>query len=428
MKRRNFFYSLFGGLAAGSYLTTAKSSPIIESLTQNLPNLNKAGTGENYWNLVRKWFPLREKKTYFNTGGLGPSNYAVLETFFQETMRLETIGEHDHRRVYEVTQKAANFLGANPDEIGLTRNTTEGMNIIARGLPLKQGDEILMSTHEHVGGTIPWLALSNDIGVKINLFEPAPTAAENLNIIESKFTPKTKVLSLSHVTCTCGLKFPVKEIAQLCRDRQIIFVLDGAHPPGMFRINLHEIGCDLYATSGHKWLMGPKGTGILYVSQRMMDIWKPTYVGAYSEDGSYDLNAKHLVIKKKANSVEYGTRNTPLYLALGAAMDFVNSIGQERIAQRGLSMSDYFRTKLMNELPEVEILTPSEKDLYCSIITFRSHKMDAIDLQRAISRKHYTRVRNVSENGLNAVRCSFHVYNNFQEIDQMIEIMKDILR
>lgn len=428
MNRRKFMNRMVSGTAGAAIGISAARAAGNKSTKPDLSNLAQSRSDENYWKMVRLWFPLNPEKIYFNNGGLGPSHYYVLNTMQKATMELEFEGEHGHHQVHEVNEKAARFLNADPTEIALTRNTTEGMNIIARGLPLKKGDEVLTTTHEHVGGAIPWLGLVNDVGIKLNLFEPALTAAENLNLIESKLTKRTRVVSLSHITCTTGLKFPVKEIARFLHDRNIIFVLDGAHPPGMIPVDLHDIGCDFYATSGHKWLMGPKGTGLLYVKKEMFDVWKPTYIGAYSGDGNYNLKKSHFSHKHEANSTEYGTRNTSLALGLGAAIDFINTIGQQKIGERGQALADYLRKLLLENFPNIEILTPAENESNASIISFRFNELENNKLQHGIQSTHNIRLRGVDENDLNAIRVSLHVYNNFEQIDILVDTMKKVLK
>lgn len=427
MNRRKFITRMTEGAAGAALGLEFATEANSVNHSNIILDIKQARNEKEFWQLVRSCFPLSKEKTYFNNGGLGPSPYSVIETMHHETIKLETEGEHGHQLIHQVNEKAARLLNVETAEVAITRNTTEGMNIIARGLSLRKGDEVLLSTHEHVGGTIPWLALAQDIGIKINLFEPGKNQAENLNIIEQHITPKTRVLSISHITCTTGLIFPAKEIGQLCRDRDIIYVLDGAHPPGMIPLNLPETGCDFYAASGHKWLLGPKGTGLLYINKNIYDRWHPTYVGAYSDAGTYNIDKLSYQYKTEANATEYGTRNAAVALGLGAAIDFITTIGQERIAVRGKAMATYFRNRLKEEMPDIEILTPDDEDSYASIITFKSKKMPYSELQHKISEQKNIRLRGVGEHQLNAIRCSCHVYNNFADLDLLVETMKNIL-
>ncbi|MBN1349863.1 aminotransferase class V-fold PLP-dependent enzyme [candidate division KSB1 bacterium] len=417
--RRSFVKSLLGGVAGGALGLAALNETLAASGATPMSLPPMVDPDEKFWQIVRQQFLLTTEKIYMNTGGLGPSPRVVVDTLFKTTLQLEEMGEHEHHLVYDVNKKAAKLLGAAPEEIALTRNTTEGMNIVARGLLLKKGDEVLMSTHEHVGGAIPWLALANDIGVKVKLFEPGMTQKENLDIIKKHLTRKTRVLSISHIPCTVGLVFPVNELTHICRENNIFYVLDGAHPPGMIPVNLHEIGCDFYASSGHKWLLGPKGTGILYVRKEMFEQWRPTYVGAYS-GGEYDLDKTLFTHKHEANATEYGTRNTALSLALGAAIDFIDTIGQELIAERGKAMASYFMREVQKMQDDVKILTPTEDASRASIVTIKPKNISYSKLQGKITQEGNIRLRGVGEHHIDGIRCSFHVFNNFEEVDKLL--------
>ncbi len=141
------------------------------------------------------------------------------------------------------------------------------MNTVARSLSLKEGDEVILSKDEHIGGAAIWLALSKEIGITIKLVDLDYSGKNNFNIIKKSVTDKTKVLVLSHVTCTTGMILPVKKIANYCKKKGIISCIDGAQAVGMIPVNITDINPDFYVTSGHKWLFGSKGTGILYINE-----------------------------------------------------------------------------------------------------------------------------------------------------------------
>ena len=430
--RRSFLRKLFGGIAATTtFPWLIRDVQGIESRT----NFNRVVTqfknsqseiDEKFWDFVRRQFPLVDDLIYMNTGGLGPSPYSVIETIHSRTMNLEGISETGHEFVDGVRRKASAFFNCGMDEIAFTRNATEGMNIIARGLPLKKGDEVLMTTHEHPGGAVPWLALAKDNGIRIKLFEPGMTQEENLKIIAANLSSRTKVLAISHITCTTGLKFPSEEIARLCHDRDIIFVLDGAQVLGMIPVDFHQLGCDFYTSSGHKWLCGPKGTGILFIRQAMQDQWRPTHVGAYSEK-IYKLEEQILEYQKSASIIEYGTRNSALILGIGAALDFLDSIGMDHVERRGKELALYFKEKL-SSINKLEVLTPQDPDSHGSIVSFRilDQKRNHGDFVGQIKKDHNIRLRPVGEHGLNAIRASFHIFNNFEQVDRLIEAIKKV--
>lgn len=423
--RRSFLRKLVAGGAAASFVVPLLTRGAGWSFHARALSRPDGGSpqDEDYWHMVRQHFPLTTERTYFNNGGLGPSPRVVLDAYREASLRLERICETGHEEISPVRAKVASFLGCEPSELAFTRNTTEGMNIIAWGLPLRRGDEVLMSTHEHPGGAIPWLAVAKEKGIGVRLFEPGKSRQENLRIIERSLGRKAKVLSLSHITCTTGLVFPVKEISAICRQRGVWLVVDGAHPPGMIPVDLHELGCDFYASSGHKWLLGPKGTGLLYVRKEMFGVWRPTYVGAYS-DAVYDLDALRLEYRREAELTEYGTRNTPLILSLGAAFDFLSAIGMQRVAARGRYLAGLLKEQLAT-MSTVQLLTPMEPDSSASIVTFRPTNMKTSLLIDALSKQGF-RVRSVGEHRLDAIRVCAHVYTAVEEVERFGETVRRI--
>ena len=185
--RRHFLKKLAGGLAATTtfpwILSSAENAEAADNFYTALQNYTgpKNDKDEKFWDFVKQQFPLQDDLIYMNNGGLGPSPYQVIETIKLQMLKWESISETGHGIVEKVHEKAAKFFNCGIDEIAFTRNATEGMNIIAQGIPLKKGDEVLMTTHEHPGGGIPWLAIQKDKGIRVKLFEPGVTKNENLN-------------------------------------------------------------------------------------------------------------------------------------------------------------------------------------------------------------------------------------------------------
>jgi len=430
VSRRGFIKNLFAGGVLSPFLIKRwdKSLSDINTKPDSLKLLKKLNPDEEkFWELVRMQFPLTSDRRYFNTSGLGASPRMVIDTVTEWTYKLETISETGHGEVHKVHLKAADFFNVTPEEIAITRNTTEGMNIIARELPLEKGDEVLMCTHEHPGGSIPWLALMKDKGIKIKLFEPDyKTGEKNLEIIEKNITKKTKVVSIDHIPCTTGTVFPAKEIVQLCRSKNIFICFDGAHPPGQMKLNLGEIDPDYYATSGHKWLLAPKETGLLYINKKLLDKTSPQFAGAYS-DKEFVYEDLILEYKNEANREEYGTRNTPLKMGLGAAFDFLNYIGIENIEKRSRKMATYLKEELL-KIPRVELMTPLNPKYSAAIVTFKIKGKKYSDIQKALHEDYKCRVRGILEHDLNGIRISNAIYNNFDEIDYLLSGIKKIAK
>jgi selenocysteine lyase/cysteine desulfurase len=299
------------------------------------------------------------------------------------------------------------------------------MNLVARGLELRAGDEVLMTTHEHPGGAMPWFGIQEDMELGIRTMEPGSGGDETLERLARALSPKTRVVMVSHITCTTGLVLPVREIADLCRARGIVCVIDGAQAPGQIPVDLHALGCDFYVASGHKWLLGPKGTGFLFVRDEQLDRWRASYVGAYSDSG-FDLASLGFERLRPASASEYGTRSTPLLLGLGAGFDFLSAVGMEAVAARGAQLARGIREGLTG-LNGVEVLTPEGAG--ASILTFRlpSSGGDPWEWLNLLRRDHGIRLRPVGEAGLNAIRASTHLFNTEEEVHQLLDVLVSLV-
>jgi selenocysteine lyase/cysteine desulfurase len=320
----------------------------------------------------------------------------------------------------------ARFLGAKPEEIAFVRNATEGNAIVAAGLKLVAGDEVIFETHAHPGGSFPWFQQEKLRGIAVKLFEPDPhDPAGNLERITRLITRRTRVVQVSHVTAPTGIVMPVTEIARICRERGIWFHLDGAQTAGMFPVAMRELGCDSYATSGHKWLDGPLETGVLFVRQERLDEVAPTLVGAYS--GELDALPGEFRLTPTAVRYEYGTRNSATAVGLAEAVKLQERIGPERVAARGRALMEQVRAGL-SRLRGIEILTPASPAMSASMIAFRAATVPFDQLFARLLKEHAIRARPVSEQKLNALRVSTHVFNSPAECDALVVGVKKILR
>jgi selenocysteine lyase/cysteine desulfurase len=381
---------------------------------------------ESYWRAVRALYPLSPRLTYFNTGGLGPAARPVLDRAAAVTRELQEKSEHGHALHDGARQILARFLGADADEIAFVRNATEGNSIIASGLRLQPGDEVIFETHAHPGGSFPWANQEKLRGVKLKLFEPDPAdAAGNVARIAELITSRTRVVQVSHVTAPTGIVMPVGPLARLCHERGIWFHIDGAQSAGMFPFSLRAIGCDSFATSGHKWLGGPLETGVLYVRRERIDDVAPTLVGSYA--GELDFLPGELKLVRTSLRFEYGTRNAAAIVGLAEAVTMQESIGRDRIAERGRFLAERVRAGLTS-VPDVEVLTPANAEISAAIITFRSPRLAFDRLFDRLFKDRKIRCRPVSEQRLNAVRVSTHLFNSPAECDALVARVGEILR
>src|SRR5437763_1708980 len=284
LDRRNFLSSMasftaftsFAGLGSATTLSPA-STCLLEGTIPPLPSPSLYDQNEDaFWAALRNQFLIPKDEVYLNNGTVGSSPYPVLKAVFDAFLETEQMAQTDPENYpiwgYEAyapyRDSLAKFIGATRDQVALTRNATESNSYIANGLELRAGDEVLISDQEHPGGEQPWNLRAKRYGIVVKKFEipkPSKNSAEILNRINDALTPRTRILFVSHISTATGVVLPVKEIAALARSKGIISALDGAHVTGMMRLNVNDIGCDLYTSSPHKWLQAPKGSGFAYL-------------------------------------------------------------------------------------------------------------------------------------------------------------------
>ena len=373
---------------------------------------------EAYWRMVRSQFLISPKGIYFNTGTIGASPRTVLDATVAHMTAFETVFDAYGVDIEALRRSVGALVGAPAQTLAFTRNTTESMSWIAGGLDLQPGDEILTTTHEHVGGMCPWQAVAkrrNLVFTQIPLPVPPRSSGEVLDAWRRAITPRTRVLMISHVLFTNGLIQPVKELCALARDRGIITAIDGAHPPGMLRINLVDLGCDFYASSPHKWLLAPKGSGLLYVSEPWLDRLWPTIVS-----GGWDSLAD-----KAVRFDRKGTVNDSLYAGFQAAVDFHNLMGPERVERRIRWLGDRLYEGL-SRVNGVVLKSPTDPAIRAPMISFTVSGWTTDDLIKALWDRAMLRVRHVAEYDYHWVRLSTHVYTTPEEVDRVVSLVGEL--
>src|SRR5216684_6132319 len=338
--RRGFLSSVAG--MAGALGISANFEGLLNQAPANLPDSSLyAKDEEAYWTELRKQFLIPPDEVYLNNGTVGSSPRPVLKAVFDAYTDTERMAQSDPEDYpiwgygpwNEFRDPLAEFVGCKRDEIALVRNATEGNSYIANGLELKPGDEVLMTDQEHPGGEQPWNLRAKRYGMvvkKVTLPKPVPNAAAVLNLFSDAITSRTRIIFFSHITTVTGVVLPAKELCALARSKGILSAVDGAHVPGMMSLNLHELGCDMYSSSPHKWLQATKGSGFLYVRDEVIDrVWNTIATEGWDDT------------KLRAERFQrIGSSNVPTLCGLRAAIEFANQIGIERIEKRQRQMAD----------------------------------------------------------------------------------------
>jgi selenocysteine lyase/cysteine desulfurase len=423
MKRRHFFKNL-GGITGGLFLKAPSLELAGEAYVREI--LKDDEKPVKAWDQLRKQFLLPQDYIYLNTGGLGSSPLAVIEEV-KKRIEMEEINPnagHSLDDWWQIKQKCQKLLGGGceKEELALISTATEGINIIINGLPLKKEDEIITSTHEHVALNIPLLYKQKTGGVVIKRFEPdLENGLNNVDKIRRLITKRTKLIFISHITCTTGQILPLKEIGELAKSKGIMYAVDGAQALAHLPFDMGKINADFYTASCHKWLLGPKRTGLLYVKKNQMNTLKPIITGAYSV-GYYDKNHVQLEFDSTAQRYEFGTQNEALFYGVGKAVDFINNIGTSRIWEHNKHLSEKFYLGL-KKIPGIHILSPKEEKYRSSMITFRVKNRNQVQIASELKKDRY-RLRFVDEANLNGIRASFHLYNSNDQVASVLTKIK----
>jgi selenocysteine lyase/cysteine desulfurase len=371
---------------------------------------------EAYWWKVRSQFNIVDGMTFMNNGTEGPVPRVVSEANERVFREIAEDPSNNSRReeVDKVRARIAEFVGASPEEIAVTRSTTEGMNIFTHGLDWKAGDEVVYGTHEHGGGIGPYTTLAKRVGVKVNLVEiPAPPQSVDqlVGLYEKAITPRTKVLMVSHITYVTGLVTPVKELTELAHRKGILISVDGAHPLGMLQLDLKGNNFDHYSAAGQKWLMCGTGTGVCFVKRELQDrVWPLMGPPGDPKDGA-----------KKYES--FGQRDVPSALGMVAALDLQLAIGRKNVEERVRFLSTRLRNGL-KEIPGVKLWTSNDPKLSAGLTSFTVRDIPMASVQKAIWNHDRIYIRTMATGNLNACRAATHIYNMPAEVDHLIASVK----
>lgn len=370
---------------------------------------------------VETEFLLAEGLVYLNTGTIGPSRRATIEATQRAWQTLEAnptahYGQGVGAPMLDDTRSvAARFLGCELDEMALTGSTTAGMNAIAQGLRLSAGDRVLLTDQEHSGGLHCWQYLARHHGVELDVVaipQGEFRATALVDAIAKGIGARTRVISLSHVFSSTGLRMPVTEVSALARSRGLICVVDGAQAAGAIRVDVHELGCHAYATSGHKWLLGPKGTGLLYIAKDAQEFIRPM---AYEESLSTYSDANGVV-------------NLPAIMGLGTAIRHLDALGMANVESHNMQL----RSRLIDRLGEINGITlvspPAGAEASPLLTILLPERFARGAVVRALLERHRVAIRPTHpEFGFNGIRFSMHQFNTEEDIDRAAEALRQEL-
>jgi isopenicillin-N epimerase len=416
---RRGFLSSFAGLAgvAGTIGLSRDWPALFEQEPAKLPDSALYNSNEEaYWTELRKQFVIPADEVYLNNGTVGSSPMPVLRAIFDGYNETEKMAQSDpedypiwgYAAWNEFRDPVAALVGCNRDELALLRNATEANSYIANGLDMKEGDEVLMTDQEHPGGEHPWNLRAKRYGIvvkRITLPKPVPNAAAVMNLFNDAITPRTRVLFFSHITTATGVVLPAKELCALARSKGILSAVDGAHVVGMMKLNLHEIGCDMYTSSPHKWLMAPKGSGFLYLRDEVIDRLWNTIVTAGWDDPK--LRAERFQ--------RIGSSNVPALWGLRSSVQLANQIGMERIERRHRQMADNILKEMV--LRGAESWTSPDPALRCGIASVNVPPLQILEIENWMWKEKKIRIRG---GGPSKIRLSTPYYLLRKDVERFL--------
>src|SRR3989441_3971051 len=378
---------------------------------------------EDFWLGIQQAFTLDRTLINLNNGGVSPSPRVVQEAMrryleYSNTAPAITMWAWIEPEIEAVRRRLAANFGCDPEEMAITRNASEALEIVQLGLPLQRGDEVLTTTQDYPRMITTWKQRERRDGIvlkQITFPVPPPSRDDLARRIEAAITPRTKVIHICHITNLTGQIFPVKQICQLGRARGIEVIVDGAHAYAQFPFTRDELDCDYYGTSLHKWLTAPIGTGFLYVRRtKIGKIWPM-------------MAAPPEMNENIRKFEEIGTHPAANHNAIVEALDFLDRLGPERKAARLRFLRGPW-AKPVVRVPGVKILTPYDPAQSCGLASFTPAQLDVGKVASLLFDRHRIIVTPIAHPEFNCLRITPNVYTTLAEIDRFADVMEDVLR
>ncbi|MBX3291161.1 MAG: aminotransferase class V-fold PLP-dependent enzyme [Acidobacteria bacterium] len=425
--RRKFLSSAGKGLGLMA-LTSAAVGSLLEDVRAAVRHVEhltplQAATDEDFWAAIQRSFSVTRGIVNLNNGGVSPSPKIVTEAFVRYTWQQEDATAYTMWRILEpqsetIREGLAEMFGCSAEEIAITRNASESLEILLFGMDLKRGDVVLANTQEYPRMLTTIGQREVREGLKIDLIK-IPIAPKNTDeivaIYEKAIKPETKVILLSHEINLTGQIMPVKKIIDLARSKNIEVIVDGAHSFEQFAFKRDDIGCDYFGTSLHKWTYAPKGTGMLYVKKdKIGKIW-----ALMASQGKLDNDIRKFE--------EIGTHSAAMRLAIGEAILFNRAIGIKRKEERLRYLSRYWMNRL-KEMPKVGFNTSFDPAQSCAIGNFKIEGIDPVALGDHLMAKHKIFTTPIVHPEFTGIRITPNVYTTLWELDRFCDAVESVAK
>jgi len=379
---------------------------------------------EKFWLSVREQFLMPPELGVLNAANLCPSPAPVLEAMYRSTKDIDGDPSFDNRQKMSAGKEntrrlVASFLGVTPEEIVLTRNTSEANNMVSSGLDLTPGDSVIIFADNHPSNNDAWKQKAARFGYTVTTISqpnPHPGPEYYVDAVTKAITSRTRVIAFTHHTSTVGDVLPARELCRIAREHGVMTLVDGACTLGMLDLNLSDIQPDFYTGSSHKWPCGPKEVGVLYVNARVNGRIHPSIISAYP--GAVGI----------ARTMEaMGQRDEPAIIGFGEAISFQTKIGRKAIEERSRSLGQALVAGL-RRIDGVQLWTHPDPSLSGAVVSFRPGSLDVAKLSAALYRND--RIGCAIRAGADrpGIRFSPHMYNTMAEVDRAVAAIAKYMR
>ena len=424
--RRSFLRSAASATAMASFASLREGGVeriLAASRSAGATAPDKIAADEDFWREIQQAFTVDRSLINLNNGGVSPSPRIVQDAMrryleFSNQAPTITMWQVLEPEVEGVRRRLAAAFGCDPEEMAITRNASEALEICIFGLDLKRGDEVLTTNQDYPRMMTSWRQRERRDGITIKTISfpvPPPSMDDLYQRFERAITPKTKVILVCHITNLTGQIFPIKRICQLGRERGIEVIVDGAHAFAHFPFKHADLDCDYYGTSLHKWLLAPHGTGFLYVRKSKIGKLWPLMAADIKQDND---------IRKFE---EIGTHPAANHNAISEALTFHEGIGSERKAARLRYLKDRWARRL-EAIKGVRILTPYDPQQSCGLANFSVEGVDHGKLSAHLWEKYRIICTPIAHEEFKGIRITPNVYTTLADIDTFCDAVEKAIR
>ena len=423
--RRQFLGTIAKPAAVASVVMTSPTlmAKALSGIRSTAGNPKDIARDESFWREIQQGYTADRGLINLNNGGVSPSPTVVQEALKRYLDFSNTSPAYSMWRILEpqketIRKRMARFFNCDTEEIALTRNASEGLQICQNGFDLEAGDEVLTTTQDYGRMISTFKQRECRDGIVLKQFKiPIPAENDNqiVNLFEKNITPKTKLILMCHMINITGQILPVKKVVKMAKKYNIPVIVDGAHSFAHFDFDLTDLECDYYATSLHKWLSAPFGTGMLYVRKnKIANLWPLQAAGECKKDD----------IRKFE---EIGTHPCPNKIAIGDALTFHQGIGSKNKEARLIYLRDRWAKRLLKN-DRIRLHTSLKPGKSCAIATVEIKGIDTSAVAKELWDKYRIFVVAINHKEFTGCRITPHVYTTIEEIDRFSDAMETILK